>query len=197
MPAPTRRSLTLRDAVVLVAATGMSLWLARLRVLPMLTVRLDSAIGEGSIRAVLGALLERLPELNPLLVVYAPTLVFLRLRKPRPSCRRLAVQPGFAACCAIVLVYVTGGCLHTLGQVLSPSYGHPIATKVHSLVWVWNVLYTHQVIAGYAVASVWLMLLLGGRWRPEPSWLDRMGRALGLCFIASVPGMILYSHWLH
>jgi hypothetical protein len=36
---------------------------------------------------------------------------------------------------------------------------------------------------GFAVAGVWLALLLVGRWKAEPSWIDRLGRALGCLWI--------------
>jgi hypothetical protein len=36
-----------------------------------------------------------------------------------------------------------------------------------------------------AVAGAWLALALSGRWRPERDWLDRAGRALGVCWIVS------------
>jgi hypothetical protein len=32
---------------------------------------------------------------------------------------------------------------------------------------------------GFAVAGAWLSLLLAGRWQSEPSWVDRLGRAIG------------------
>ena len=34
------------------------------------------------------------------------------------------------------------------------------------------------------MAGSWLTLSLNRRWRPEPTWLDRLGRALGLYWIA-------------
>ena len=33
------------------------------------------------------------------------------------------------------------------------------------------------------VATAWMALALGRRWRPEPSWVDRTGRALGFAWI--------------
>ena len=36
---------------------------------------------------------------------------------------------------------------------------------------------------GYAVAAVWLVLVVSGRWRPEKSWIDRLGRALGVIWV--------------
>lgn len=37
--------------------------------------------------------------------------------------------------------------------------------------------------AGFLVAGAWLALLLAGAWRPEPTWVDRAGRALGVYWI--------------
>jgi hypothetical protein len=34
-----------------------------------------------------------------------------------------------------------------------------------------------------AVVVAWVILLLSGRWRSEPSWIDRLGRALGVFWI--------------
>jgi hypothetical protein len=34
-----------------------------------------------------------------------------------------------------------------------------------------------------AVAGAWLTLVLAGWWRPERSWIDRFGRALGFAWI--------------
>lgn len=36
---------------------------------------------------------------------------------------------------------------------------------------------------GFVVAGAWLTLLLAGAWRPEPTWVDRAGRALGVSWI--------------
>jgi hypothetical protein len=30
---------------------------------------------------------------------------------------------------------------------------------------------------------VWSILVLSGRWHPEPGWIDRVGRALGMFWI--------------
>jgi hypothetical protein len=47
---------------------------------------------------------------------------------------------------------------------------------------------------GTAVLSAWTVLLLGGRWRTERSWIDRSGRALGLCWIAAYAFCVVF-HW--
>jgi hypothetical protein len=37
---------------------------------------------------------------------------------------------------------------------------------------------------GLAVAVAWIFQALAGRWRPAPDWSDRIGRILGIYWIA-------------
>jgi hypothetical protein len=46
---------------------------------------------------------------------------------------------------------------------------------------------------GLAVAAAWMALLLTGRWRAEPSWIDRAGRILGVLWIGYFIGLRLWS----
>ena len=49
--------------------------------------------------------------------------------------------------------------------------------------------------AGWAVAVSWLMLAISGRWRAEPSWVDRWGRVLGCTWIfIGPPASLLIDH---
>jgi hypothetical protein len=38
---------------------------------------------------------------------------------------------------------------------------------------------------GISIAAVWLVLCLAGRWRAERSWIDRLGRILGMLWSAT------------
>jgi hypothetical protein len=44
-----------------------------------------------------------------------------------------------------------------------------------------------QEMAPYVVATAWLMLALSGRWRSEPSWIDRLGRIIGVFWVGLLP----------
>lgn len=39
------------------------------------------------------------------------------------------------------------------------------------------------VLVGLSISASWMTLLLGRRWRAEASWIDRLGRALGVLWI--------------
>ena len=87
--------------------------------------------------------------------------LFIRLHRPRPALRRLIWQPGMMACTIIVAF------IPMLFLV-----NHRVATPV---LWL-------AMSAG--VATAWLAAWSCGRLRPEPGWIDRLGRVLGACWIA-------------
>jgi hypothetical protein len=37
------------------------------------------------------------------------------------------------------------------------------------------------------VALAWSFLVASCKWRAEASWMDRLGRAMGACWVASIP----------
>jgi hypothetical protein len=131
-----------------------------------------------------------------------------RLRQPRPAWRRVVIQPGAAALLACSLVFAVrmleaavafaAPTVGTLGQarafririsdsdhlVLAKGFG---GNGVISYIKVWEC-FTVTVASfawpcGYAVAAVWLVLAVSGRWRPEKSWIDWLGWVLGAIWI--------------
>lgn len=106
--APHRR-FTIADGMVLIAASAFGMLLAR-AVLPglqSLTAAIRSTLGSG-----LGPFQIShwwAQELGSCLVVpLMLATIALRLRGPRPPWRRVAVQPGFAACLACAASLVPG-----------------------------------------------------------------------------------------
>jgi hypothetical protein len=95
-----------------------------------------------------------------------------RLRRPRPRWRRLAGQPGTAA----IMVAVASSTM-TLPLVALRFSESPESSAGTFLGMV-------AVLAGFGVATRWAMLLLARRWQSEPSWIDRLGRLVGLGWIA-------------
>jgi hypothetical protein len=109
----------------------------------------------------------------PFLVTWTPVLIVLRLRRPRPRWRRLARQPGLVACSIATLILMVG-CLNLLSLEGLPS------DRFYHL---HNRMVFFDLYPGYGVAGAWLILISSGRWRPELSGIDRLGRALGLVWM--------------
>jgi len=95
-----------------------------------------------------------------------------RLRRPRPRWRRLAGQPGTAA----IMVAVASSTM-TLPLVALRFSESPESSAGTFLGMV-------AILAGFGVATRWGMLLLARRWQSEPSWIDRLGRFVGVGWIA-------------
>ena len=106
--------------------------------------------------------------LSPSLVVWGIAILTLRLRAPRPPWREAAIQPGVWACVAPLVALLS-----------LPAMGRYFALEFSPL------------ILPTAVAAAWLTLALCGRWRPEPSWVDRAGRGLGLGWLV----LLLLGPW--
>jgi hypothetical protein len=122
-------------------------------------------------------------------VVLALTLAALgaRFAGPRPSLRRIGSQPGAVACLAGALMVV-------LGEI-----EYYIKVQVHGVENAWVAGFRNETAKvlmdgltfstwriGYAVAAVWLTLLVGRRWHPERSWIDRLGTACGIYWLAMI-----------
>jgi hypothetical protein len=155
------------------------------------------------------AILRRLPTLLalglPALVVFTAAILALRLQRPRPSLRRLLLQPGASACVAalaVVALEVAGFVVSTLHFNYSRGYlgkyiahvwsNHGILVEITTLV-----LVPMPRRVGLAVMATWLVLALAGRWRGEPSWVDRAGRFVGFAWLASALFVWLDVHILN
>ena len=101
---------------------------------------------------------------GPILGIASLALLALRLRAPRPGRPVLLAQPGFWGCAAPLLVMACyPAILAYLG--IRPDIG----------------------MDSGAVAIAWLSLGIARRWRPEPSWIDRAGRVIGLLWLSILP----------
>ena len=105
-----------------------------------------------------------------------PACLILRLRRPRPPLRMVIRQPGFAACAAPVAVVLAALPL----AFVTPS---ELAGQVIEI--------GGQALAVAAVPLAWLSLIATRRWNPEPSWIDRLGRVLGVLWMVSLPAHLV------
>lgn len=189
------RRPTLLDGMILVAATAVGLalareetgWTLRHYLMPWRAIPLEW-VGTAVYDLVLATL--------PLPAAWSAGLLLIRLIGPRPALRRLTVQPGAVALLAVGLalasrlaglavltarVWLAGPSPGIQGSLWSiPRLSLAIVDSVHvSSGWARSL--------SVAVLVAWSLLALGGRWRPEPSWIDRAGRLLGAYWVAVVP----------
>jgi hypothetical protein len=92
----------------------------------------------------------------PPLATLTVAVLVMRLRRPRPPLRKLVRLQGTAACL----------------MALSSAIFLPLVDASRDR--------TPLIVAG---AWAWLGLKETGFWRPEPTWIDRLGRALGWAWI--------------
>lgn len=208
MTEPEPRRFTLVDALVLLAATAVAL--AGVRGMAMASLR------EANCLTLAGGIVEvpRAPQegWTPTEILhYAPHLVCgfgpvfatswtlgwlaLRLRSPRPSRRRLWAQPGaFAALAALLAVFWQAG-IESTWLIWFPlaahgSIGEPAAQVAYQMLS--TALDRSPDMAACGIVAGWAALALGGRFRAAPSWLDRLGRVLGMLWIA----LSLDARWI-
>ena len=102
-------------------------------------------------------------------------LLLIQYRRPHPRRGRLARRPGHAACCAAAVALALGAG-HQLARLAWPNPAR-VPFSFYQL-WI-----TVSVQVGPTVLGAWLLLVLSGRWRADPGWVDRLGRLLGSCWI--------------
>ena len=130
---------------------------------------------------------------TPTAAAWSIALAASSRRRPRADGQRLGSRPGAAAALA--------GCLGAVAAALI--VGGRGATGNLNLVLADPRLLGYAALAvacifftpviGFGVICAWATLAAVGRWRPEPSAIDRLGRALGVYWIVSglVVGWIL------
>jgi hypothetical protein len=125
------------------------------------------------------------PILNCVSVVALPitwTLVVLRFIGSRPSRRRRFDPPGLAACLAVSAASLLNSCYAWDIAFIGPSVPQDVFSLVALRV-------LEPLPLATAVGGTWSLLIFNRRWRPEPSWIDRVGRCLGMYWL--VAGLVV------
>ncbi len=121
--------------------------------------------------------------LLPLALSLSAAILLLGLKKPRQNLRRVYRRPGIAAC-TVALVYAV---LSAIGYGVFLHFGYALDRGVfddQSSAMLWIRIGMQPIfLVGGAIASVWIVMWLGGTWRAEGSWIDRAGIALGIYWI--------------
>ncbi len=187
----TSRRFTLLDGMILIVALGLILGAARWLYEEgsvwslILTFKTDFAWEWDRFDYLALGLL-----VSATAVAVPTTLAVLamRLRKPRPRWRKLIRQPGLVAC-LMLLPSWAAALAFTVINVLSidqtmPEFKNGTTYAQQGGVWVQGFAEWSSLLGGFAVLIAWGTLALAGRWRAEPTWLDRLGRLVGLAWIA-------------
>ncbi len=118
----------------------------------------------------------------PFLITWTLAFPFVRLRAPRPQFRRLARQPGMAGCMAasIAIIYELIWIIF-----ISLKLGVQWAVIRGYLPDSSGFLRLDGDLVSLWVAAAWMVLALGGWWRAEPGWVDRLGRLLCLAWLVT------------
>jgi hypothetical protein len=177
------RRLTLKDVMTLVAATGLGIAWARGGWDWMYLSRLAPVESYGPVWMMVDRVVRGLPSLLPCLATVTLAVVCLRMTPPRPRLRRVALQPGASACLAATLAIMTSA----VDFGMSSFWWR--ALRGESMTW--DVVPSHAMEylfqaaprAAIAVGASWLLLCVSRRSKPERSWIDRLGRILGVLWI--------------
>jgi hypothetical protein len=128
----------------------------------------------------------------PYLTALTVVLIVLCFFGARSALRRSHRQPGVVALVAAVVGIIAAVIIRagpTLRHFRQPYAQLPFE---HTLLILWG---WCGRLAGLCVVACWVTLALGGRWRPERNWIGRVGRFVGVLWVASLPLWIAYS-WL-
>jgi hypothetical protein len=106
------------------------------------------------------------------------TLVALRVIGPRPSRRRRFDPPGLAACLAVSAASLFNALCAWDIAFIRPSFPHDVFTVAAIRV-------VAPLPLAAAVVGIWWVLIFDRRWRPEPTWIDRVGRCLAIYWLAA------------
>lgn len=111
----------------------------------------------------------------PFAVTGTIALMVARLVPPRASFPRLSRQPGAVACfVATLTISILAAWVVSVHFFKPARYHRPFSLWLYSL------------YVSFAVIGGWSSLALSGRWRAEPSWVDRVGRFMGIIWIGTL-----------
>ena len=125
-----------------------------------------------------------LSSLLPLFGVWSTAIPILGMRRPRPTRRRWGRRPGMTACVAALTGMALAVGVAGLSFLIRWAVDGSMKTPANF--WQRGVLFDDSIVfAGVSVAATWASLLATGRWRPTPDALDRLGRSLGVLWLAA------------
>ena len=188
--AGTRRTLTLADGMILIAASGVGLAVYQRVQDGILGGRSDLSMlmvappGGWTTGKVLIRAVQVIAPVLPFMASWTLTVPILRFRSPRPSPRRCLRQPGIVACLGAIAGFVWAAA--GLAGTLAIDRGVSNALGPRPELWLFHIIVEELFpYVGLATGSA-----LGARWLARPwtrpaDWIDRFGRILGGFWIAA------------
>jgi hypothetical protein len=178
MSKPSARSLGILDVMILMIGVAIAALLTRLYLANNYDVFFDR-LGKTPSNAVYirWILNESSDFLCLWLTAITPVAFFIRMRRPRPPLSRIMRQPGATCLCAVSFLTLVCGILALISVAIEgtgPWFYYYQGYLIHLFPY-----------AGGAVAAVWTIQWLARRFRPEASGIDRLGRVLGVLWIAT------------
>jgi hypothetical protein len=175
------RPFGLTDAMMCVVAAAVGLWVNQRNWVSFVARWQRPVDSHDTLEHVLDLVTPHLAAMT--IAVFA-----VRMRAPRPPLCRLARQPGLVACAvalsALLVIACWVGVTTAMGRAVEFSehatndFEHSRGSFVlYPLSGRNLVVYGDRI--GFAVAGAWLWLWISGRWRAEPTWVDRLGRVMG------------------
>lgn len=116
------------------------------------------------------------------LMPFSVATFVLRMRSPRPRRSRSLRQPGTTACVTVIVVAVGNACALLATATYMSVFGkgeHQFRIVMHYFI----ALYNPAIPVGSVIMGVWLFQAVYRRWQSDPSWVDRVGRSLGVAWI--------------
>jgi hypothetical protein len=111
--------------------------------------------------------------IEALVLSITPAFLLIRLRPPRPPIRAMLKQPGTVAGLAVAFGYLwVAGWLHLL------FFGRLRDGCIPA------------IAVGATVAIAWFALAASRKWTAEPTWVDRLGRLIGVA--ATAVGLLTF-----
>jgi hypothetical protein len=193
----TERPFGIADALIVIAAIALGLTVTR-SLVPGLTPQMlwDAFAAIPQAELTFWGVMAGAAEAGSLLVI--PTYTFttlaclaMRLRAPRPAQHRFVRQPGAMACLAVTctIALATGPVVAIRMYAASENPGSQDFIVA---------VYMVAAFLGVGIVSCWTAMALSGRWRPERTWIDRLGRLIGLGWVVSAGfygGLLLIAFW--
>jgi uncharacterized membrane protein YfcA len=123
-------------------------------------------------------------------VTWTYAIFVLSLTRYRTDLSRMACRPGFSAVVAVMTVWGMNIIYESLIIIGPASPDHHTLASVAEWFWfLFNELFWFGPVTNSPagiVAAVWVVTAMAGCWRPEKSWIDRIGRALGVFWILAM-----------